>query len=118
MNLTETNNPANYSSFEIGGLAYFLLYISDYLPYVIIYCIGTILGTIGKSKITPLNVSHINVYYFRILLLLYQGNLIIIATIFVNKELHSNTYVLILNLSFADLIVSGFVDSFSVIGII
>ena len=51
MDLNETNNPANNSTFEIGGLAYFLLYISDYLPYVIIYALGTFFGFIGNLEL-------------------------------------------------------------------
>lgn len=45
-------NQSNFSRTdgEIGGLAYFLVYISDYLPYVVLSAMGTILGIFGKSK--------------------------------------------------------------------
>lgn len=46
-------NQSNFSrtdvEIEIGGLAYFLVYISDYLPYVVLSAMGTILGIFGKS---------------------------------------------------------------------
>ena len=51
MDLNETNNAANNSTFEIGGLAYFLLYISDYLPHVVIYALGTFFGFIGNLEL-------------------------------------------------------------------
>lgn len=35
---------------EIGGLAYFLVYISEYLPYVILIALGEIFGIIGNDR--------------------------------------------------------------------
>lgn len=89
-NSSNMSNTSINDSTEIGGLAYFLVYISDYLPYVIIVSSGAIIGVIG--------------------------NLIIMATIIFNKNLHSSTYMLMFNLSLADIIISGFVDSFTTIG--
>lgn len=53
-------NLANYSStnvssstkinLEIGEIAYFLVNLSDYLPYVFLSSIGTILGCLGKNS--------------------------------------------------------------------
>lgn len=38
------------------------------------------------------------------------------GTIIINKELHSATYILMFNLSLADIVISGFVDTFTVVG--
>ncbi len=38
----------NQNVTEIGGLLYFLTYISDYLPYTLIEIIGTLIGVTGK----------------------------------------------------------------------
>ena len=32
---------------DVGGIAYFRAYISDYLPYVILVSFGTVIGMIG-----------------------------------------------------------------------
>ena len=37
----------NQNVTEIGGLLYFLTYISDYLPYTLIEIIGTLIGVTG-----------------------------------------------------------------------
>ena len=45
----EFNNTTINSTYsEIGGLVYFLVYISDYLPYVILVSLGTIIGVTGN----------------------------------------------------------------------
>lgn len=45
------NNSSNISSNSysesVGGLVYFLLYISDYLPYVILVSCASLIGLIG-----------------------------------------------------------------------
>lgn len=35
---------------EIGGLAFFLVYISECLPYVVLIALGEIVGVIGDQK--------------------------------------------------------------------
>ena len=49
---------------------------------------------------------------------LIQGNLIIMLTIITNRELHSPTYMLMFNLAIADILISGFVDSTAIHGIL
>lgn len=44
------SNMSNSShSTEIGGLVYFLTYISDYLPYVILTSVGFVIGLVGTN---------------------------------------------------------------------
>lgn len=38
------------------------------------------------------------------------------ATIIINRELHLSTYMLIFNLAIADIIISGFIDPFAIVG--
>lgn len=47
-NITSLKNATEPS--EIGGLAYFLVYISEYLPYVILISLGEIVGIIGNVR--------------------------------------------------------------------
>ena len=54
--------------------------------------------------------------YLRIYFSSFIGNLLIIGAVICNKELHTSTNMLVLNLSLADIIISGFVDSFTVAG--
>lgn len=54
INLNVTSN--NYS--DVGGLAYFLAYISDYLPYVALSSIGAVIGIIG-------NIFKYNIYLIK-----------------------------------------------------
>ena len=42
-----SNIPSNDSS-EIGGSVFFLTYISEYLPYVTLVSIGSVMGVIGN----------------------------------------------------------------------
>lgn len=37
----------NQTETLIGGIAYFLVYLSEYLPYVILYSTGAVVGFIG-----------------------------------------------------------------------
>lgn len=47
-NVSNNSNISSNSNTQIGGLAYFLVYLSDYLPYVIIGSSGTIIGVLGN----------------------------------------------------------------------
>ena len=86
-----SNNNTNAEVFEeIGGILYFLKYLSEYLPYSLLSSIGVVVGLLG--------------------------NILIIGAIISTKELHTTTYMLIFNLSLADLVISSFVDLFTVIG--
>jgi hypothetical protein len=105
------------STQEIGGLAYFLVHMSDYLPDVCLGLIGIILGVLGKSYIYPiLNTLLVDRGISLKFYLSSKGNLIIIGTVLLDKELHTPTYFLILNLALSDLLISGFVDTFTVVG--
>lgn len=46
-NLTNVNATGHILD-EIGGLAYFVVYMSEYLPYIMLSSIGIIVGIIGK----------------------------------------------------------------------
>lgn len=46
-NYSNNSNMTSNSYSQVGGLAFFLVYISDYLPYVIIVSSGTVIGIIG-----------------------------------------------------------------------
>ena len=53
-------NISNISSNEfsdVGGIAYFWAYISDYLPYVILVSFGTVIGVIGTIEILLLKID-------------------------------------------------------------
>ena len=86
LNMNSTHN----ETFEIGGIHYFLLFLDAYLPYVTITIIGALVGVLG--------------------------NILIIGTVCLNKELHNSTNMLIFNLSVIDLLLSAFVNSTTVIG--
>lgn len=45
-NSINLNVTSNYHS-DIGGLAYFLAFITDYLPYVTLASTGAVIGFIG-----------------------------------------------------------------------
>ena len=84
---------ANFSTgqvSEIGGVLFFLMYLSDYLPYTIISILGFVLG--------------------------FFGNLMIIGAVLSTKELQSMTNILVFNLALADFVISTFVDSWRVAG--
>lgn len=46
-------NSTNFSNkngtVEIGGILFFLTYLSDYLPYSMLTAIGVIVGVLGKK---------------------------------------------------------------------
>lgn len=48
-NYTNFENNINGTN-EIGGILFFLTYLSDYLPYSILSAIGIIVGVLGKKK--------------------------------------------------------------------
>ena len=76
---------------NIGGVPYFVEHMPIYLPYVIFSGFGIVFGILGNG--------------------------LIVGTILTVKELRRNaTCILILNLSFADLVISLFVDSFTIVG--
>lgn len=54
-----SNNDTDYKEPLIGGLAYFLIYLSDYLPYVVLNSFGTIMGIFGTHLIILLVFIHI-----------------------------------------------------------
>lgn len=39
----------------IGGLAYFLIHMSEYMPYVVISLMGTIIGVFGNLENSKFN---------------------------------------------------------------
>lgn len=80
------------SSEDIGGIAFVMKNPGLYLPYTTMYCVGIVVGL--------------------------SGNILIMGSIICSKELHTVTNMLIFNLSMADILISGFVDIFSVIGIL
>nr|QVK45856.1 G protein-coupled receptor [Proales similis] len=94
MNSTKFNQTFNVTTAEsdIGGLEFFIRYIGELLPYTIFSTCGTLIGILG--------------------------NLLIIGAVICTKELHNPTNMLIFNLALADLTISGFVDSFTVVGIL
>ena len=51
MNISNISNISSNDSSEIGGPVFFLTYISEYLPYVTLVSIGSIIGIIGNSHI-------------------------------------------------------------------
>lgn len=56
----------NQNVTEIGGLLYFLTYISDYLPYTLIEIIGKkIIFKIINKKIKHINLYFLNRYFNR-----------------------------------------------------
>ena len=76
---------------NIGGVPFFVEHMPIYLPYVIFSGLGIVFGLLGNG--------------------------LIVGTILTVKELRKNaTCILILNLSFADLVISLFVDTFTVVG--
>lgn len=96
---------------EIGGILFFLTYLSDYLPYSILSAIGIIVGVLGKKHETQKNIK-----LKSLIIDFFKGNLLIIITVIANKELHSSTFILIFNLALADITISGFVDSTTLAG--
>ena len=98
MNYSQTNTSAFNTTttspvledHEIGGILYFITYISDYLPYTILCAIGSVVGLFG--------------------------NLLIVGAVLCTKELQSMTNMLVFNLALADIVISGFVDSWTVAG--
>ncbi len=96
-----------------GGVAYFLLHLAEYIPYTILYSSGTIVGIFGKESLGKHFFESFGNFFS---ILNTKGNSLIIGTVIVNKELHTPLNVLILNLGITDLMLSGIVDSFSVLG--
>ena len=98
MNFPQTNRSISNETFsgpvledlKIGGILYFITYISDYLPYTILCAIGSVVGLFG--------------------------NLLIVGAVLCTKELQSMTNMLVFNLALADIVISGFVDSWTVAG--
>jgi hypothetical protein len=117
MEITQLNLTNHSSLQDIGGLAYFLNDMSEYLPTALLCSLGVIFGVLGTYFL--LTFSFFGAFYSLIFKYrnFYKGNLVIIGTILANKELQNCTYMLILNLSLADIIISGFVDSLSVVSI-
>ncbi|CAF0837503.1 unnamed protein product [Brachionus calyciflorus] len=77
---------------EYGGIVFFILNLGDYLPYSLLVLSATLAGLLG--------------------------NLLIIGAVICTKELHSSTNMLVFNLALADLVVSCFVDTFTLVGIL
>ena len=46
-NISNIQENFSFNNSEVGGLAYFLTYISDCLPYVVLESLGSIIGVIG-----------------------------------------------------------------------
>jgi hypothetical protein len=81
----------NSSTHEIGGIEFVRQNAGLYIPYVILYCFGVIIGV--------------------------SGNSLIMGAIISTKELHTVMNMLIFNLSISDLIISAIVDLFSVVAV-
>ena len=47
MNISNISGISSNGYSEVGGMAYFMIYISDYLPYVIIVSFGAVMGFLG-----------------------------------------------------------------------
>ena len=47
MNISNISNISSNDNLEIGGSVFFLIYISEYLPYVTLVSIGSVIGVIG-----------------------------------------------------------------------
>ena len=76
---------------HIGGVPYFVEHMPIFLPFVVFSGLGIVLGILGNG--------------------------LIVGAILTVKELRTNaTCILILNLAFADLVISLFVDTFAIIG--
>ena len=88
MNKTFEKNETLFAIDE--NLVYFLNNIGEFLPYVILNILGAGCGILG--------------------------NLLIIGSIVVTKELHNMTSLIIANLSLADLVISSITDTFAVAG--
>jgi len=46
-NISNIQDNFSFNNSEVGDLAYFLTYISDCLPYVVLESLGSIIGVIG-----------------------------------------------------------------------
>lgn len=79
------------STHEIGGIEFVRQNGGLYIPYVTLYCFGVVIGV--------------------------SGNTLIMGSIICTKELHTVMNMFIFNLSISDLIISGFVDFFSVVAV-
>ena len=98
MNISQTNTSAFNATIsshiledqEIGGVLYFMKYMSDFLPYTVLSGNGVIVGLLG--------------------------NLLIVGAVLCTRELQSTTNMLVFNLALADIVISGFVDSWTVAG--
>ncbi|CAF0970974.1 unnamed protein product [Brachionus calyciflorus] len=90
-NFTNIQTLNNHTGLEMaGGIEYFLKYLDETLPYTLINCIGFIVGSFG--------------------------NILIMGAIIITKELHNETSILIFNLSLAELVITGFVNLFTILG--
>lgn len=49
MNISNISNISSNDNLEIGGSVFFLIYISEYLPYVTLVSIGSVMGVIGNN---------------------------------------------------------------------
>ena len=98
---------------EIGGIRYISKNLGMYIPYVSLFGLGLITGVVGKlnrneTKCKPL----INADFHG-----YSGNTLIIGTILFVKDLRQNpTFMLIVNLSLSDIVVSVVVDTSTIVG--
>lgn len=49
MNISNISDISSTDNSEVGGMAYFMIYISDYLPYVIVVSFGAVMGFLGTA---------------------------------------------------------------------
>jgi hypothetical protein len=81
-NINETEN----------GFEFLLTHLNDYLPYLMLHVLGSLLGILGSIAI--------------------------ILAILVTKELHTSTFKIIANIALANFILSSIVDTLTIAGII
>lgn len=90
LNVSAINATTTDPIIEIGGALFFLMNLSEYLPYSILAVAGFVFG--------------------------FFGNMLIIGAVLSIRELQSMTNMLVFNLAVADLIVSVFVSGWKVAG--
>jgi hypothetical protein len=75
-----------------NGFEFLLTHLNDYLPYLMLHVLGSLLGILGSIAI--------------------------ILAILVTKELHTSTFKIIANIALANFILSSIVDTLTIAGII
>jgi hypothetical protein len=104
MNSTDSLNVTNvnHTPSENGGIAFLLANLAVYLPYTTIYSLAAVIGLLGMVLLL-INLKGNDKCHVLIFVKSDEGNSLIIATIVVNKELHTTTNMLVFNLSLGKL---------------